>query len=251
MIKTGSSVEMLLLLLVVILLIVIIVNLVYKLFKKSGVKTNKEKEEKIYLSNLVPLTEEEVVKRVKEKDQDFSKEMFKSYVDMYLKYSINAYTNNDLSKLKLYEEEKLYLKDSKKLEEDKQKGLKRKREMITIKQNILGDYFVKDNKEYIKVKLKVQAKDYIENNKEKVVFGDKDKLDEKIYIITLGRILGVKTKEKNLLTDNCPNCGAVIKIDNNGRCEYCGSSLINGEADWILCDRYEYIEDNGDEDEEK
>ena len=33
---------------------------------------------------------------------------------------------------------------------------------------------------------------------------------------------------------NCPNCGAPIKINTIGECDYCGSTITNGDFGWVL-----------------
>ena len=33
---------------------------------------------------------------------------------------------------------------------------------------------------------------------------------------------------------NCPNCGAVLKINMAGECEFCDSKLTSGQFDWVL-----------------
>ena len=33
---------------------------------------------------------------------------------------------------------------------------------------------------------------------------------------------------------NCPNCGAPLKVNNAGVCEFCGGKITSGEFDWVL-----------------
>ena len=33
---------------------------------------------------------------------------------------------------------------------------------------------------------------------------------------------------------NCPNCGALLKINMAGVCEYCNGKLSSGAFDWVL-----------------
>jgi hypothetical protein len=33
---------------------------------------------------------------------------------------------------------------------------------------------------------------------------------------------------------NCPNCGAALKINRAGVCEYCQGKVTSGEFDWVL-----------------
>jgi RecJ-like exonuclease len=33
---------------------------------------------------------------------------------------------------------------------------------------------------------------------------------------------------------NCPNCGAPLKVNVTGICEYCHGKVTSGEFDWVL-----------------
>jgi len=33
---------------------------------------------------------------------------------------------------------------------------------------------------------------------------------------------------------NCPNCGAALKINAAGVCEYCSGKITSGDFDWVL-----------------
>ncbi|HEV2904479.1 MAG TPA: hypothetical protein VGW32_05505, partial [Pyrinomonadaceae bacterium] len=33
---------------------------------------------------------------------------------------------------------------------------------------------------------------------------------------------------------NCPNCGAALKVNATGICEFCGGKITSGEFDWVL-----------------
>ena len=46
----------------------------------------------------------------------------------------------------------------------------------------------------------------------------------------------VKTEEneKGIFADKCPNCGASLKINETGKCDYCGTELTKGNFDWVL-----------------
>ena len=34
--------------------------------------------------------------------------------------------------------------------------------------------------------------------------------------------------------ENCPNCGAPLKVSMAGICEYCGGKVTSGNFDWVL-----------------
>jgi predicted lipid-binding transport protein (Tim44 family) len=41
-------------------------------------------------------------------------------------------------------------------------------------------------------------------------------------------------KENQRANDSCPNCGAPLKINMAGTCEYCGGKITSGDFDWVL-----------------
>jgi predicted amidophosphoribosyltransferase len=43
-----------------------------------------------------------------------------------------------------------------------------------------------------------------------------------------------RSKTKKSENQNCPNCGAPLKVSMAGECEYCRSKITNGDFDWVL-----------------
>lgn len=49
------------------------------------------------------------------------------------------------------------------------------------------------------------------------------------------RSINVKSNnECDFAIKNCPNCGAIIEINAQGKCIYCNSMLLNGTHSWVL-----------------
>ncbi|MBA4187108.1 MAG: hypothetical protein C0467_03735 [Planctomycetaceae bacterium] len=74
--------------------------------------------------------------------------------------------------------------------------------------------------------------DYVEDAKGKVVRGDKKtptKFSEYWTFIRSRR--ATQCQQPN---QNCPNCGAALKVNMAGECAYCGSKITNGDFDWVL-----------------
>lgn len=48
---------------------------------------------------------------------------------------------------------------------------------------------------------------------------------------------GVKTRTGNgLIEGNCPNCGALVELNQWSNCKHCGALLRSGEYDWVLAE---------------
>jgi len=43
-----------------------------------------------------------------------------------------------------------------------------------------------------------------------------------------------RAKKSTQDNQNCPNCGAGLKVNMAGECAYCGSKITNGDFDWVL-----------------
>ena len=105
------------------------------------------------------------------------------------------------------------------LKNKNQKNIMKKFNLYSIK---ITDYKKQNNQMEISVSLTVSFIDYITEGK-KVVRGNK----HKPVIITYN--LRFVKNINNII--KCPNCGAKIL---ESRCQYCGSTIPNAKANWIL-----------------
>jgi len=52
---------------------------------------------------------------------------------------------------------------------------------------------------------------------------------------TFQRSAGAKTLVSGGITEKkCPNCGAPLDVNENGRCKYCDAEVTSGQFDWVL-----------------
>ncbi|HSS22771.1 MAG TPA: TIM44-like domain-containing protein [Pyrinomonadaceae bacterium] len=88
---------------------------------------------------------------------------------------------------------------------------------------------------YVSITMRIGATgyDYTIDERGKVVAGSKDRLREWSEYWTFVRSRNAKPlpASANL---NCPNCGAPLKVNNSGVCEFCGGKITSGEFDWVL-----------------
>ncbi|MFL5243521.1 MAG: Tim44 domain-containing protein [Gemmataceae bacterium] len=78
----------------------------------------------------------------------------------------------------------------------------------------------------------VQMIDYTADEQGKVLSGDKNSPRSFSEYWTFIRRRGAKTPDKG--NANCPNCGAALKVNMAGVCEYCQGKITNGDFDWVL-----------------
>jgi len=206
---------------------------------------DKNKDGRILVSEFYPLTEEEVLERILLVDSNFSKMQFKSFVRGIFMLIQKAWSNNDYRSLRSFEADSLYYEHKLRIEDLITNNIYDKRENIGIKGVLLKDFRVEGDKEILVVALTARMdrnfSGDVFRSKENAFYENNRNLNRRSgnvpYIMTFMRNKGVKTKERIALsTTNCCNCGAVIKVDDNGVCRYCNTSLVTGEVDWVLVD---------------
>ena len=88
---------------------------------------------------------------------------------------------------------------------------------------------------YNSITLRIFARgfDYTEDRNGRVVAGSKKNLRAWSEYWTFIRYS--KAKPAASRADlNCPNCGAPLKVNATGICEFCGGKITSGEFDWVL-----------------
>ncbi len=85
----------------------------------------------------------------------------------------------------------------------------------------------------ITLRIGAQGYDYTVDESGKIVSGSKTNLRYWSEYWTF--IRNRKAKPAPARADlNCPNCGAPLKVNNAGVCEFCGGKITSGEFDWVL-----------------
>ena len=97
-----------------------------------------------------------------------------------------------------------------------------------ISSNIMGEEEV-NGQQTIKIRMDVTCYDFVVNtNTKQVTRGNAAKLNTYTYELTF-----VKTTESNDIIQ-CPQCGAPVKGNNSGKCEYCKSTLVSSSYTLVL-----------------
>ena len=210
---------------------------------KEYEKIDKNKDGRILISEMYPLSEEEVLEKILAVDSNFSKTQFKSYVRALFMLLQKAWSNNNYHALRAIEADTLYYEHKAKIEDLILNNCYDKRENIGIRGCLLKEFKIEGDKEVLVVALTARMLRSFDGDvfrlkeakKKLTLYGDN--VGTVPYIMTFMRNKGVKTKTGvPLATSNCSNCGAVINVDDNGVCTYCNTSLVSGEVDWVLVD---------------
>lgn len=94
---------------------------------------------------------------------------------------------------------------------------------------------IKEDTFYNAITLRIWAQgyDYTVNSQGSVVSGSKSNLRRWSEYWTF--IRNRQAKPTRARADlNCPNCGAPLKVNNAGICEFCSGKITSGDFDWVL-----------------
>lgn len=192
--------------------------------EKTRSMLDKDGDGEIMISEYYPLTEDEVLKKVFAVDSKFSKEDFYAWVKHLYSTILEALDKENPVMLRRFESDYLYQRHIALFEDIKASGASISN--YAIKGVLLKDFKIEGDKEILVVALSASI------NKVNI-YDD----NYKSYILTFARKKGVQTTGTLLENEtNCPNCGAVLDLDDHGVCSYCHTTVSNGDFGWILID---------------
>ena len=193
--------------------------------EKTRNMLDKDGDGEIMISEYYHLSEGEVLQKVLEVDSRFSKEDFYAWVKHLYSTILEALDKKNPVMLRRFESDYLYQRHIALFEDIKASGASISN--YAIKGVLLKDFKIEGDKEILVVALSASI------NKESI-YDDK----YKSYILTFARKKGVKTTGTLLeqKETNCPNCGAVLDLNEQGICSYCHTVISNGDFGWILID---------------
>lgn len=175
---------------------------------------------------------EDILNKIIDEDKDFTEAKFKTKVDNIYIQIFTAIMKQDLSRIKHFVSDDLYIKLEQiviKLQE--QNLIQMYGELNVTDTNI--DKITENDDEYqIEVKLFTKYLDYkIDKNTKKIVSGNSEIRKEEYK-----KLIFTKTKNaRNLgVSRTCECCGANLDINFDGRCKYCGMIFKLENYDWIL-----------------
>lgn len=204
---------------------------------KTRALIDKDNDGRIMISEFYPLSEDEVLNKIIRDDPNFSKQAFYSWVKKVFLVIQKAMTIRDKTLLRAFEDNLLYYQHSEQIDDLIDNNMFDRRKKVRIKGVLLKDYTVEGDKEFLIVALAANITRPTTDMYPDALF-NYDVVDDYYYILTFTRTVGTKTikSKSNKSTTNCPNCGAVIKVHENGVCDYCGTQITTGDYDWVLLD---------------
>jgi hypothetical protein len=144
----------------------------------------------------------------------------------------NSWSARNLSPLRPFETDALYETHSYWIQEYKKQKLINRLDQVSI--NDLELCRIEMDQHYVSATLRIHAGllDWTENESGDFVCGNRSKIRRFSEYWTFIRSRKIPDPKGNL--DQCPACGAPLKISQTGVCEYCKSKITSGQFDWIL-----------------
>jgi endogenous inhibitor of DNA gyrase (YacG/DUF329 family) len=101
--------------------------------------------------------------------------------------------------------------------------------------NAMQPVKIKEDAFFVSITLRIGAEgfDYTVDESGRVVSGSKSRLRYWSEYWTFIRSRNAKPIPATMEL-NCPNCGAPLKVNQSGVCEFCGGKITSGEFDWVL-----------------
>src|SRR5207248_1811018 len=90
----------------------------------------------------------------------------------------------------------------------------------------------------LSVRIAASARDVRVSLADGKVLRGSDESGEFVEVWSFLRRRGVTTdpNKPGLIEGNCPNCGALVEMNQNANCAHCGAILRNGQYDWVLAE---------------
>ena len=107
----------------------------------------------------------------------------------------------------------------------------------TVLDTYMTDFTADGKTERITVRLRASLLDYTtpDDSPDIILSGSKTERKERTYRLEFVRSAGTKTSsEKELLSKECPACGAPLEVTSAGVCAYCKTIITSGEYGWVL-----------------
>jgi hypothetical protein len=144
-----------------------------------------------------------------------------------------AWSSRDLARMRPFMSDMLFMTQSYWVETYKRQGLRN----VTENARILGMQLARvvSDKFYDAVTVRVYATSLdftLEDKSNKVMGGSRSK--ERRYSEYWTLIRGTNRKGPARTDPVCPSCGAALKINMVGKCEYCNARVTSGDFDWVL-----------------
>lgn len=221
-----------------ILVVVGIPALILFLLIRRG-RSKRKKTKPVLMPGATPMVSSSLKSMAKynEVDPGFSADALREQIsNRYVQFQ-NAWQEKDISSLRPYLSDALYAQMDRQLDANYRKtGHTNHIERIAVLGVDLVGWRQNGPVDEIYARLRTRIVDYVTLDATgTVIHGSKNAEKFMEYEWTLVRETGVVTGVNDGVTvHNCPNCGAVLNINQTAKCEYCGSIITVNAHDWVV-----------------
>jgi len=165
-------------------------------------------------------------------DPTFNQGMFITKVNNIFVMLHTAIMMDDIDRVRHYISQELEEKYEKIIEELNSRNVRQMYDELNVKSTSIDNIEVLDNKIKIYVTIVSRYMDYLINKDNgNYVSGVNNHRIEKINKLVIEKKIG---NSYSTIDRKCPGCGANIDVNNNGKCDYCGTIFDTENYDWIL-----------------
>ena len=174
------------------------------------------------------------ISEIKTKDPNFNENNLLDKISTLFMKIQDARSKRDIKLMRAYVSEELYKRFDMQLGEMEKNKRYNKIEGLSIDNTRILNISIDENYDRIKVLILASWKDIIIDDAWKILEWENNTISWK-EIWEFIRSANVKTDvNKSVFNDKCPNCWAPLDINNVWECNYCHSSIIKWEFDWVL-----------------
>lgn len=172
-----------------------------------------------------------MIEEIKKYDPHFLESKFKSFIDnVFIQIHLSIMTK-DIEKIKHFVTEDIYQKLFLKVNSLKENNYIQMYDEINVKETHLIGVEVIENEIFVSVNLTSRYMDYMMDENGKFISGNNQSRIERVNSLIFKKKLG--ESETNSVK-KCPSCSHPMDINQNGKCEYCGSIYNLESSGWIL-----------------
>ncbi len=184
------------------------------------------------LPTIVDLELSERLAKLAERDPEFSLSDFSSRVELVFKELQSAWSERDWGRVRPFVSDSLFETQSYWIESFKKQGIRNVIENPVV--NAVQPASVLSDAHFDAITVRVIARciDYVASDEGRLLSGSKTRARRFTEYWTF--IRGAKRKGPAGFELKCPNCGAPLKVNQAGHCEYCQAKVTTGEFDWVL-----------------
>jgi DNA-directed RNA polymerase subunit RPC12/RpoP len=194
--------------------------------------TGSTEEEGTDLPTIVDSDAESALGLLQQRDPSFTWEGFEARVRLAFQEFQAAWSDRDLTRMRPWLSDSLFGTQTYWIDAYRRAGLQNRLDGGRVLSVELARVASDAHYDAITVRLAAEGLDYTITEDGKVVGGSRGRPRRFSEYWTLIRGVGVRGAAR--VDKLCPSCGAALRINMAGQCEYCSSRVTSGSFDWVL-----------------